>query len=161
MLIPPQAAFVLATALAAVEPVSIPHQGGRETFADPVYDTGDARIGGSAGVADAALAPASSTAALDFRANLDTALSPDLSSYRYVHFAAHGLLNDARPELSGMVLSLVDRDGHARPGLLTAPDGAPRAVASLWPVDDLASSELMTRMSREMLGAFHLQGDWR
>jgi hypothetical protein len=43
MLIPPQAAFVLATALAA---------------------------------------------ALDFRANLDTAVSPDLSSYRYVHFAA-------------------------------------------------------------------------
>ena len=32
MLIPPQAAFVLATALAAVPPASIPTQGGRETF---------------------------------------------------------------------------------------------------------------------------------
>jgi CHAT domain-containing protein len=30
--------------------------------------------------------------------------------------------------------------------------GAPRVVASLWPVDDVASSELMTRMYRGMLG---------
>lgn len=178
----------------------------------------------------AALRPARSRTALDFGANLDAALAPDLSQYRFVHLAAHGLLNDIRPELSGLVLSLVDRKGRARPGLLTAPDvsrlrlnadlvvlsscrsavgrevsgeglvgltrafmhaGSPRVVASLWPVDDLASSELMTRMYRSMLGsrkatpaaalrdaqlqvmrdprwrapyywaAFQLQGEWR
>jgi CHAT domain-containing protein/tetratricopeptide (TPR) repeat protein len=138
-----------------------------------------------------ALDPAHSRATLDFGANLDAALSPDLASYRYVHFAAHGLLNDARPELSGLVLSLVDGSGRPRQGLLTAPDvaqmhlgadlvvlsscrsaagrdvrgeglvgltrafmaaGAPRVVASLWPVDDVASAHLMTDLYRGMLG---------
>ncbi|MET0552233.1 MAG: CHAT domain-containing tetratricopeptide repeat protein [Vicinamibacteria bacterium] len=178
----------------------------------------------------AALAPDRSRALLDFSANLDAVRAADLSSYRYVHFATHGLLNDDRPELSGLVLSLVDREGRPRTGLLTAPDvsslrlraelvvlsscrsaagrevrgegllgltrafmhaGAPRVLASLWPIDDLASSELMTRTYAGMLGprtlapaaalreaqlqmlrhrrwrapyywaAFQLQGEWR
>jgi tetratricopeptide (TPR) repeat protein len=46
--------------------------------------------------------------ALDFRANRATATSDELSRYRIVHFATHGLLNSEHPELSGVVLSLVD-----------------------------------------------------
>jgi CHAT domain-containing protein len=54
--------------------------------------------------------------ALDFDANRETASSPDLSRYRIVHFATHGLLNNEHPELSGIVLSLVDKQGNPRNG---------------------------------------------
>jgi CHAT domain-containing protein/tetratricopeptide (TPR) repeat protein len=68
-----------------------------------------------------ALAPASGRrAALDFDANRAAATSDDLSQYRYVHFATHGLLNAVHPELSGLVLSLVDTEGRDQDGFLTA-----------------------------------------
>ena len=56
--------------------------------------------------------------ALDFDANKATATSPDLSQYRIVHFATHGLIDSLRPELSGMVLSLVDAQGNPQDGFL-------------------------------------------
>jgi len=56
--------------------------------------------------------------ALDFRANRATAISDELSSYRIVHFATHGLLNSEHPELSGVVLSLVDERGQPQDGFL-------------------------------------------
>jgi CHAT domain-containing protein/Tfp pilus assembly protein PilF len=60
--------------------------------------------------------------ALDFDANRATATSSDLSRYRIVHFATHGLLNSEHPELSGLVLSLVDRDGRPQDGFLGLQD---------------------------------------
>jgi CHAT domain-containing protein len=168
--------------------------------------------------------------ALDFEASRATVQAADLKDYRFIHFATHGLLNDVRPELSGLVLSLVDREGRPTRGLLTAPDvfnleldaelvvlsgcrtalgkeirgegligltrafmyaGVPKVVASLWPVDDLTTAELMKRFYEGMLGpaklrpaaalrraqarmaadprwsapyywaGFQLQGDWR
>ena len=51
--------------------------------------------------------------ATDFRANRATATSAELSNYRIVHFATHGLLNSQHPELSGLVLSLVDENGRS------------------------------------------------
>ncbi len=56
--------------------------------------------------------------ALGFRASRETATSPDLSQYRIVHFATHGLLNSKRPELSGIVLSLFDEKGRGQQGFL-------------------------------------------
>jgi CHAT domain-containing protein/Tfp pilus assembly protein PilF len=56
--------------------------------------------------------------ALDFRASRDTALNSNLSRYRVVHFATHGLVNDQHPELSGVVLSLVDERGQKQNGFL-------------------------------------------
>ena len=53
---------------------------------------------------------------LDFEASRETASSPDLGQYRIVHFATHGLLNNEHPELSGLVLSLVDRQGKPQNG---------------------------------------------
>ncbi|MBO0723438.1 MAG: tetratricopeptide repeat protein, partial [Blastocatellia bacterium] len=50
--------------------------------------------------------------ALDFRASRATATSSELSQYRIVHFATHGLLNSEHPKLSGLVLSLVDQSGQ-------------------------------------------------
>jgi CHAT domain-containing protein len=37
-----------------------------------------------------------------------------------VHFATHGFLNNSQPELSGLVLSLVDAQGAPRLGFLSA-----------------------------------------
>jgi CHAT domain-containing protein/Tfp pilus assembly protein PilF len=67
----------------------------------------------------ARLAPPPATLqALDFDASRETALRPDLAQYRIVHFATHSLLNNDRPELSGVVLSLVDRRGRPQNGFL-------------------------------------------
>jgi len=60
--------------------------------------------------------------ALDFKANRATALGPDLSRYRIIHFATHGLLNSQHPELSGVVLSLVDEEGRSQDGFLRLHD---------------------------------------
>jgi CHAT domain-containing protein len=57
-------------------------------------------------------------AALDFRANRATATGDELSDYRIVHFATHSLLNSEHPELSGLVLSLVDEQGQPQDGFL-------------------------------------------
>jgi CHAT domain-containing protein len=58
--------------------------------------------------------------ALDFDANLKNATSGTLGQYRYVHFATHGFLNATHPELSGIVLSLVNREGTEQDGFLWA-----------------------------------------
>lgn len=58
--------------------------------------------------------------ALDFNASRATALSEELGRYRIVHFATHGLLNSLHPELSGLVLSLVDEQGQPQDGFLRA-----------------------------------------
>lgn len=58
--------------------------------------------------------------ALDFAASRDSATSPEMSQYRYVHFSTHGLLNSVHPELSGVVFSLVNERGEAQDGFLRA-----------------------------------------
>jgi CHAT domain-containing protein/Tfp pilus assembly protein PilF len=60
--------------------------------------------------------------ALDFDASLATATSGVLSRYRFIHLASHGVLNSAHPELSGIVLSLVDRAGRPQSGILQTTD---------------------------------------
>jgi CHAT domain-containing protein/tetratricopeptide (TPR) repeat protein len=56
--------------------------------------------------------------ATGFQANLKTALSPELARYRIVHFATHGVLDDKRPELSGLLLSMVNERGRPQDGFL-------------------------------------------
>jgi len=139
----------------------------------------------------ARLAPADGVLkALDFDASRDIVLRPDFGEYRIVHFATHSLLNNANPELSGVVLSLVDRAGRPQNGFLRLYDiynlrlnaglvvlsacqtalgeeikgeglvgltrgflyaGAPRVVATLWKVDDRATSEAMKRFYEGVL----------
>ena len=53
-----------------------------------------------------------------FEASYSTATSPELSQYRIVHFATHGLLNSLHPQLSGIVLSLVDERGNSQDRIL-------------------------------------------
>jgi CHAT domain-containing protein len=65
------------------------------------------------------LIPAESTVkALDFDANRDAVLKADLLRFRILHFATHSVIDDERPELSGIVLSLVNRAGRRQDGLL-------------------------------------------
>jgi CHAT domain-containing protein/predicted negative regulator of RcsB-dependent stress response len=58
--------------------------------------------------------------ALDFEASRAIANSAELSQYRVVHFATHGFLNGVHPELSGLVLSLVNEQGQEQDGFLRA-----------------------------------------
>jgi CHAT domain-containing protein/tetratricopeptide (TPR) repeat protein len=68
-----------------------------------------------------AVAPGSAhLKAMDFQANRATALSPELSQYRYLHFATHGYLDSERPGFSALVLSLVDEQGRPQAGFLRA-----------------------------------------
>jgi CHAT domain-containing protein len=65
------------------------------------------------------VAPAGQTMlALDFKASRATAVSPALSQYRIVHFATHGITDPEHPELSGIILSLVDENGVEQDGYL-------------------------------------------
>jgi CHAT domain-containing protein len=167
--------------------------------------------------------------ATDFQASHSAVASGELSRYRILHFATHGLLNGEHPKLSGLVFSMVNDQGKPLDGFLRSHElfnlqlpadlvvlsacqtalgkqikgeglvgmtrgfmyaGAARVVASLWQVDDLATSELMERFYRGMLkdnqrpaaalraaqlemmkqrrwaspyfwAAFTLQGEWR
>ncbi|HEU4713719.1 MAG TPA: CHAT domain-containing protein [Pyrinomonadaceae bacterium] len=56
--------------------------------------------------------------ALDFAASRSVAMSDQLRDYRIVHFATHGLINNQNPDLSGIVLSLVDEQGRPQNGFL-------------------------------------------
>lgn len=154
---------------------------------------GLARLLFSGEEADAIVAYAPKNATLKatgFEANRTLVTGPGLERYRLVHFATHGLLNNQRPELSGLALSLVNENGQPEDGFLRMHEifnlrlsadvvvlsacqtalgkqirgegligltrgfmyaGARTVVASLWQVDDLATSELMKRFYRGML----------
>ncbi|HXM49219.1 MAG TPA: CHAT domain-containing tetratricopeptide repeat protein [Pyrinomonadaceae bacterium] len=58
--------------------------------------------------------------AIDFKANRATATGGELSKYRYVHFATHGYIDSEHPDLSAIVLSLVDAEGKPQDGFLRA-----------------------------------------
>ena len=86
--------------------------------------------------------------ALDFGANRAIATSPELGQYRYVHFATHGFLNTSHPELSGVVLSLVNRRGAEQDGFLWANE-----VYNLrLPVEMVVLSGCRTGLGKEIKG---------
>ncbi|OCQ92119.1 hypothetical protein BCD67_19420 [Oscillatoriales cyanobacterium USR001] len=66
--------------------------------------------------------PNSRTESLDFEASRTTATSENLSQYKIIHFATHGLANSVHPELSGIVMSLVDKNGNPLNGFLRLTD---------------------------------------
>ena len=66
--------------------------------------------------------PGKGMEAVDFKASRQMAMSNDLAQFRILHFATHGLFDNEHPELSGMVLSLVDEQGRPRDGFLDLED---------------------------------------
>jgi len=129
---------------------------------------------------------------LDFGVNYDAVTNTQLSEYQFVHFATHGVLDPQEPELSGILLSLVDKYGRPQEnGILRLGDvynlnlpvelvvlsacetalgkrvkgeglvgltrgfmyaGAPRVLASLWKVNEVATADLMKLVYEGMLG---------
>ncbi|MEH1861458.1 MAG: CHAT domain-containing protein [Nostoc sp.] len=55
--------------------------------------------------------PGEKLSAFDFDANYNFAISKQLSQYRLLLFATHGIFDPVNPALSGIVLSLVDKQG--------------------------------------------------
>jgi len=129
---------------------------------------------------------------LDFEVNYHAVTNTQLAEYRFVHFATHGVLDPQEPELSGILLSLVDKEGRPQEnGILRLGDvynlslpvelvalsacetalgkrvkgeglvgltrgfmyaGAPRVLASLWKVHEVATADLMKLFYEGMLG---------
>jgi CHAT domain-containing protein/tetratricopeptide (TPR) repeat protein len=57
------------------------------------------------------VSPSQSIHAYDFDANYNFVTSKELKQYRFLQFATHGIVDTTNPELSGIVLSLVDKQG--------------------------------------------------
>ncbi len=118
-------------------------------FADPVYHRGDERVVSArvnlratpsaptemagrwkrlsatqreAEFISQLVSPAERTLLTGLAANYTAATSPELNQYRYVHFATHGFLDNAHPELSALVLSQVNEHGVAQQGYLRTLD---------------------------------------
>jgi CHAT domain-containing protein/predicted negative regulator of RcsB-dependent stress response len=86
--------------------------------------------------------------AFGFAASRDTATSPVLRNYRILHFAAHAISDNVHPELSGIVLSLIDRNGATQDGLLRLLD---IYEASL-PADLVVLSACQTAIGKDVPG---------
>jgi len=86
--------------------------------------------------------------ATGFSASRSNATSPAVGGYKIVHFATHALLDDKRPELSGLVMSLVDERGRPQDGFLRLGD-----IYNLkLPVDMVVLSACRTGIGREVSG---------
>src|SRR6185503_18157875 len=117
-------------------------------FADPIFDAQDPRVrrakSASAraatssdrrelslgrlpfsrgeAMAIASLAPARVDLFLGARATRERVLRDALSSYRFIHFATHGIIAEQVPSMSSLVLSRVNHRGRKRDGLVMLPD---------------------------------------
>lgn len=56
---------------------------------------------------------------LDFDANLEKLNTLNLQQFPFIHFSTHTLINEKNPELSGLLLSMVDGNGNKKSGILT------------------------------------------
>ena len=62
------------------------------------------------------------TVVSDFAANRQEFINSDLKDYTIIHFATHGFIDEERPELSGIVLSLYDEKANKRDGFIRLHD---------------------------------------
>ena len=86
--------------------------------------------------------------ALDFDARLAAVQDPKLADFRIVHFATHGLMNSRDPRLSGLVFSLVDRQGRPQNGFLRADEVANLKLGA----DLVVLSACQTALGKELRG---------
>jgi len=154
---------------------------------------GSARLIHSSEEADAIAeaAPRGTTlVAKGFDATREAAMNARLGEFQIIHFATHGVLDNEHPELSGIILTSVDKNGVEKNGVMSLHDiynmdlsaeltvlsacqtalgkdmkgegfvglthsfisaGSRSVVASLWKVDDRATSALMADFYQSML----------
>lgn len=87
--------------------------------------SGSARLTHSSEEADAIAkaAPRGTTiVAKGFDATREMAMNPRIGEYQIVHFATHGILDSEHPELSGIVLTMVDKNGVDKNGVMPLDD---------------------------------------
>jgi CHAT domain-containing protein/Tfp pilus assembly protein PilF len=85
---------------------------------------------------------------LNFQANKQTIMDSELNQYRFIHFATHGLLDSNHPELSKLILSLVDKNGNLQDGLLQLHE-----IYNLkLPVELVVLSACQTALGKEIKG---------
>ena len=72
----------------------------------------------------------------------------DLSQYSILHLATHGVLDPKRPEKSGFLLSLVDRNGNSQDGFIKMTD----VYGLNAPVDLVVLSACRTALGKEVQG---------
>ena len=71
----------------------------------------------------AAAAPRGTTLIVKgFDATRETAMNAHLGDYQIVHFATHGFLDSEHPELSSIVLTMVDKNGVEKDGVIALHD---------------------------------------
>ncbi len=97
----------------------------------------------------AALAPPGGVEVVSgFEARREWIEATDFAGFRFLHFATHGVVDDERPELSGIVLSLVDEKGAPLDGFLRLHD-----IYNLeLPVDLVVLSACDTALGKEVKG---------
>jgi CHAT domain-containing protein/tetratricopeptide (TPR) repeat protein len=83
-----------------------------------------------------------------FAASRESFLARDLSQYRLIHIAAHGLTDTQAPQLSAVILSLRDARGAAQPGEVFAGDFLSRTLNA----DLVVLSACDTALGRELGG---------
>ncbi len=87
-------------------------------------------------------------AVFDFDANYNWATGNSLNQFRILHFATHGFVNDENPELSGIVLSLVNKQGKDIRGYLRLGD-----LFNLdYPADLIVLSACETGLGKDIKG---------
>jgi CHAT domain-containing protein/tetratricopeptide (TPR) repeat protein len=97
----------------------------RVGFEGLLHNGGPARLTHASEEADAILAVAprgTGMVARGFDATRETAMSSRVGRYQIVHFATHAFQDSEHPELSGIVLTMVDRDGTGKNGLMLLHD---------------------------------------
>lgn len=92
--------------------------------------------------------PGQGVAELGFDANRTVATSGELAKYRYIHFATHGLLNSEHPELSGILLSMVNASGSSQNGFLQLHE----IYKMQLPVELVVLSACQTALGKEVRG---------
>jgi CHAT domain-containing protein len=138
--------------------------------ADPVYSAGDGRLSTESGNSEGGhsvpefprllsslweakriashVAPEQSNVLLDFEANRAAVVNAKLAEYKFLHFAAHALIDDEHPQLSGLVLSTVDSFGKSQNGFLRSNDISKLKLAA----DLVVLSACRTGLGKEFKG---------